>query len=318
MTELRRNPQLGTWVMVSAMRHGRPQMPKDECPFCPGSGRVPEEYDVYLYENDFPHLMPDPPQLEYPSGPFYQTRPAYGHCDVVLYSSDHHGSITKLTEGHLLKLFELWRRRTEEMKNKEYVKYCYIFENKGEEIGVTMPHPHGQIYSYPFIPLRVERELKIAEEHFHTRNRNMYEEIIELERRELSRIIEETENFLLCTPFAGDYPYEVHLFARKERLHLDDLTGEEAREFMLQLQRIVKMYDALFGFELPFMMAFHQAPVDGGEYPHYRLHVEFYPVHRATDRLKYNAGSETGAWAFTNPSSPEEKAGELREVISRL
>ncbi|MEW6237820.1 MAG: galactose-1-phosphate uridylyltransferase [Candidatus Omnitrophota bacterium] len=318
MTELRKNPQLGYWVMVSAHRQHRPQMPRDWCPFCPGSGQVPDHYQAYLYPNDFPHLMPQPPDPSYASGEFYRAEKAYGHCDVVLYSPDHQGSITQLSLDHLMKIFSLWKNRTIEMKGKEYVKYCYIFENKGDVIGVTMPHPHGQIYSYPYIPPRVALELENAREHFLRTGINLYDNIIQKEKEENSRIIHESGAFLLCTPFAGDYPYEIHLFCKEERLHLDGLSPQEAQDFMLQIQNAVKMYDALFGFQLPFMMAMHQAPVDGQDYKHYRLHVEFYPLHRAADRLKYNAGSETGAWAFTNPSSPEDKAAELREVRKRI
>lgn len=318
MAELRRNPQLGTWVMVSAQRQHRPQMPKDWCPFCPGSGKVPENFDVFLYPNDFPHLLPNPPEPTYAGDSLYQTDKAYGHCDVVLYSPNHTGSIKELSEAHLMKIFALWRDRTEEMKGKDYVKYCYVFENKGDAIGVTMPHPHGQIYSYPYIPLRVATELENAKAHYEKTKRNLYEDIVQKELAEKIRLIFASDAFALCSPFAGDFPYETHLFCRLPRLYLSDLSEAEAKDLMNCIVRTVKMYDALFGFQLPFMMAFHQAPVDGGAYPYYRFHVEFYPVHRASNNLKYNAGSETGAWAFTNPSAPEDKAAELREVVRKV
>lgn len=304
--------------MVSAQRQHRPQMPKDWCPFCPGSGKVPDHYEVHLYQNDFPHLMADPPVPTYPGDSFYQTEKAYGQCDVVLYSPNHTGSIKDLPEAHLMKLFALWRDRTEEMKGRDYVKYCYVFENKGDAIGVTMPHPHGQIYSYPYIPLRIATELENAKAHSEKTKRNLYEDIVQRELKEKSRLIFQSDAFALCSPFAGDFPYETHLFCARQRLYLADLSEAEARDLMRSIVRTVKMYDALFGFQLPFMMAFHQAPVDGGEYPYYRFHVEFYPVHRAHNNLKYNAGSETGAWAFTNPSAPEDKAEELRGVLKKV
>jgi UDPglucose--hexose-1-phosphate uridylyltransferase len=319
MVELRRNPQLDSWVMVSAMRQHRPQMPKDWCPFCPGSGNVPDTFDVFLYPNDFPHLCPEPPEPTHPGNQLYKTAKAYGHCDVVLYSPDHNGSITDLSTAHLMKLFDLWNNRTKDMMQKEYVKYCYIFENKGDVIGVTMPHPHGQIYNYPYIPNRVATELKNAKAHYEQANENLYDSIIHTEKQENTRIIHESETFIHCTPFAGDYPYETHIYTKKPRLHICDFTPDEAQEFMGFLQKTVKIYNALFGFELPFMMAFHQAPVDGGDYAaYYRFHVEFYPLHRSHNRIKFNAGSETGAWAFTNPSSPEEKAAELKEIADHL
>ncbi|MGC9064283.1 MAG: galactose-1-phosphate uridylyltransferase, partial [bacterium] len=146
MAELRWNPLLEDWVMIASHRQERPQMPKNWCPFCPGSGRVPEKYDVLEYDNDFPALMLNPPEPDDVATEFYKVAPAYGKCEVILYSSDHHTTLPKLSVAHIRKLVDLWCERFVELSKYEKIKYVFIFENRGEVVGVTMPHPHGQIY----------------------------------------------------------------------------------------------------------------------------------------------------------------------------
>ena len=317
--ELRWNPVLETWVMVSAARQHRPFLPKDACPFCPGSGKVPADYDVQLYPNDFPHLMHDPPEPTIADDALLRVGRAFGSCDVVLYSPDHQGSIKDLPPPHRMKLFDLWCAHFAAMRAREDVKYVLIFENKGEVIGVTMHHPHGQIYSYPYIPLRPLREIEAARRHTATHcGACLFCAILEKELAFGRRVVWASEHFVAFVPSYAEYPYEVHIYPRRHVQSILDLTDEEADDFMAGLQRQVRVYDSLFGFELPFMMGFHQEPVDDQDYGFYHFHVEFYPVHRAADRLKYNAGSETAGGAFTNPSSPEERAAELRGLAAAL
>ena len=165
MAELRFNPLLGTWTMVASNRQNRPQMPKGWCPFCPGSGKVPEQYDVYKYDNDFPVLSQNPPEPDKVGSDFYLTKPSYGACEVLLYSSDHEKTLHELTVPHIRKLVDLWAARCTENAKVASNKYIMPFENKGEEIGVTMPHPHGQIYAYSWIPQKIQVELDNARAH---------------------------------------------------------------------------------------------------------------------------------------------------------
>jgi len=317
--ELRWNPILETWVMVSAERQNRPFLPKDYCPFCPGSGKVPENYDVYLYPNDFPHLMENPPEPSIENDELLRVEKARGSCDVVLYSPDHNGSITDLSPGHLRRLFDLWAGHCRAMREREDVKYVLIFENKGEVIGVTIPHPHGQIYSYPFIPARPAKELDSARRYWERNGRRcLFCAVLSKEIAFGRRLVWTSDHFAAFVPTYAEYPYEVHIYPRRHFQSLLDMDEAEAADFMAGLQRQVRIYDNLFGFELPFMMGFHQEPVDGGDYPYYHFHVEFYPVHRSHDKIKYNAGTETSGGAFTNPTSPEEKAAELRDVADRI
>jgi UDPglucose--hexose-1-phosphate uridylyltransferase len=313
--ELRWNPTLETWVMVSAARQHRPFLPKDTCPFCPGSGKVPADYDVYLYPNDFPHLMKDPPEPGIADDELLRVERAYGSCDVVLYSPDHRGSIKDLSSDHLRRLFGLWRDHVRAMRERPDVKYVLIFENKGEIIGVTIPHPHGQIYSYPYIPARPAKELDAARRYWDTHGRRcLFCAILEKEIAFAKRLLWTSEHFVSFLPTYAEYPYEAHIYPRRHCGSLPDMSDAEADDFMAGLQRQVRIYDGLFGYELPLMMGFHQEPVDGAEYPHYHFHVEFYPLHRSRERIKYNAGSETSGGAFTNPTSPEENAEEMRSV----
>ena len=317
--ELRWNPILETWVMVSAAREHRPFMPERECPFCPGSGKVPDDYDVYLYPNDFPHLMSEPPEPTVPDDDLLRVERAFGSCDVVLYSPDHQGSITQLSPSHRRRLFALWRDYYGAMRARRDVKYVLIFENKGDIIGVTIPHPHGQVYSYPYIPARPAKELESARRYWEDHDRAcLFCAILEKELAFARRLVWQSDNFVAFVPTYAEYPYEVHIYPRRHVGSLLDMGDDEGDDFMAGLQRQVLVYDNLLGFELPLMMGFHQEPVDGGDYRYYHFHVEFYPLHRSRDRIKYNAGSETSGGAFTNPALPEEKAAELREIAARL
>ena len=152
MAELRRNPLLGDWIMIASHRQGRPQMSKDYCPFCPGSGKVPEHYDVLKYDNDFPALSQTPPEPDAVANGFFETAPCYGKCEVILYSPDHTITLPELPTAHIPKLVELWAERFEALRADENIRYILIFENRGEAVGVTMPHPTVRSTATPSCP----------------------------------------------------------------------------------------------------------------------------------------------------------------------
>jgi UDPglucose--hexose-1-phosphate uridylyltransferase len=244
---------------------------------------------------------------------------ACGSCDVVLYSPDHEASIKDLPSAHVQRLFELWCSHLRAMQARDDVKYVLIFENKGEVIGVTIHHPHGQIYSFPHIPSRPARELEAAQRYWDSHDHAcLLCAVLEKELAFAKRLVWQSEHFVAFVPSYAEYPYEVHIYARRHLGSMLDMSNAEGADLMAGIQRQVRLYDNLFDFELPFMMGVHQDPVDGGDYPYYHFHIEFCPVHRAPDRLKYNAGSETLGGAFTNPSAPEDKADELREVLKTI
>ncbi|MFI5106631.1 MAG: hypothetical protein ACHP79_17045, partial [Terriglobales bacterium] len=176
--ELRWHPLLRQWVAIAAARQGRPQLPEDWCPFCPGSGSVPADYDVHLYPNDFPAFHFENPPFS-PEGDLFKTTGSRGACDVVLYSPDHQLLPSGLSVEQWSKIIELWTRRTAELAGRPDVQYVSVFENMGVAIGVTMPHPHGQIYAFPFIPPLVQTELDSAAGHLRKHAECLYCRILD-------------------------------------------------------------------------------------------------------------------------------------------
>lgn len=160
MAEFRYNPLLDDWTIVAGNRQSRPDMPKDYCAFCIGSGKVPDNYDVLMYENDWPSMKPIPDEPDDISTDFYKTAKSFGKAEVILYSPNHNDSIYDLSDEHVLKIVNLWQERFTAMKKDEHIKHVLIFENRGKEVGTTQPHPHGQIYGYGFVPLRIKVELE--------------------------------------------------------------------------------------------------------------------------------------------------------------
>lgn len=316
MTELRWNPTVREWVSTASHRQHRPQMPADWCPFCPGSGRVPDHYDVYIYPNDFPAFSIPAAEPAIAGDDFYRVERSHGKCDVVLYHPDHHTSLPQLPLRHIVKLVKLWRRRFVELKQTPGIRYVLIFENKGAVIGVTMPHPHGQIYAFPFIPPRLQREVETARAHYRARRRCIFCEILRKERRDRRRVVCENASFTAFIPFFARWPYEVHIYSRRHLGALDEFRPAEEKGLAEILKWVTLKYDNLFHFSFPYMMLLHQAPTRG-RFAYFHFHIEFYPPHRSKDKLKYLASVETGGGSFLNDSLAEEKASELRDVAPR-
>ncbi|MFY9295772.1 MAG: galactose-1-phosphate uridylyltransferase [Caldicoprobacterales bacterium] len=322
MAELRWNPLLRDWTMVAANRQNRPDMPKDFCPFCPGSGKVPEDYDVYKYDNDFPVLSQNPPKPDDIGSEFYKVREAYGKCEVILYSPDHNTSLCELSVEHIKKLVDLWVERFNELSKDEKIKYILIFENRGKEVGVTMPHPHGQIYAYPFMPLKIKTELDSAREYFHDKGQCLFCRINQEEMDFKDRVIIENEDFIAYLPFFTDYPYGIYISSKRHIPNFLHFTEEDKINFAKILKDVTGTFDTLFNKKFPYMMVIHQSPVNSEEYgnyeEYYHFHVEFYPPLRGKNSIKYNASSETGAWAAANPRSLEDTAVELKMAYERF
>lgn len=322
MSELRWNPLLGEWVATATHRQERTFLPPaDFCPLCPTKpGGFPtevpaEEYDLVVFENRFPSLRSDPDAPALEGSDLYPVRPGEGVCEVVLYAPTHHSTLAGASIGQIRKLIRVWRDRFEELGKLDFVRYVFIFENKGEAIGVTLHHPHGQIYGYPFIPPRIQRELDCAREHQHATGRCLLCDIQQEERRDGRRLVGENDSFVAYVPFFARWPYEVHLASRRHLQALTDLTPNEEKELAELLKPLLVAYDRLFDLSFPYMMVLHQRPSDGAAYDYYHFHIEFYPPLRSANRLKYLAGSETGAGMFINDTLAEEKALELSALM---
>lgn len=319
MAELRYHPLTKDWVMIASHRQGRPQMPKNWCPFCPGSGKVPEDYDVLKYDNDFPALSQNPPQPDDVETELYKTAPAYGKCEVILYSPGHTTTVPELSDRHMEKLVNLWCERFQELSKDEKIKYVYIFENRGEAVGVTMPHPHGQIYGYSFVPKKLQLELESAKEHRGKTGKCLFCDMLDNEVKAKVRVIFSNEHFTVFLPFFTEYPYGVYIFSNRHVSNITQLTAQERRSLAVTIKDTVGMLDSLFGYKFPYMMCMHNAPVNIGEdvSEDYHFHIEFFPPMRSADKIKFNASSETGAWAHCNPTCPEQTSEELRQAYAR-
>ncbi len=318
MAELRWNPLLQTWTMVASNRQGRPQLPKDWCPFCPGSGKVPDHYDVYSYDNDFPALTTTPEEPDLPPSGLYQVAPNYGKCEVVLYSSNHHSTLPALSVSHIEKLLGLLSERYEVLAQDPKVKYIFQFENRGEEVGVTMPHPHGQIYAYPFLPQKLQIELDSCRKHYDEQGRCLICHMNEEETQANQRMIGENESFMAYIPFFTDYPFGVFIVSKNHKGNITEFDQQEKHDLALLLKNITGAFDKLFGKLFPYMMCFHQTPVNCDEYldasQYYHFHIEFYTPLREANKIKYYASSEMGAWAACNPLAVEDSAEMLRQA----
>jgi UDPglucose--hexose-1-phosphate uridylyltransferase len=320
VTERRYDPISGEWRTFATHRQERTyHPPPGRCPLCPTRDpahptEVPwPEFDVVVFDNRFPSFQSAPPPPSVTGfGPF-AVQPATGAAEVVVYSDDHFATLSSLGQERIRLLVDVWAQRYAALGARDDVRYVFVFENRGAEVGVTLDHPHGQIYGYPDLPPVVARELSSARAHQKNHRGCVMCDVVGLEAGDRVRVVADTGAFLAYVPFAARFPYEVHVVAQRHAPALIDL-GDPERDSMAEiLHRVVAAYDRLFGFPLPYVMSMHQAPPDDGEWQDVsHLHVEFTPIHRRADRLKYLAGSEVGAGEFLNDVAPEEAAAALR------
>ncbi len=286
-------------------------MPANWCPFDPGSGRVPDHYDVYLYPNDFPAFSSDTEPFDPHPGLFAETGPR-GACDVVLYSSEHTLPPSKLTVERWRKIIDLWAERTSHHSQNPDVATVAVFENCGEAVGVTMPHPHGQIYAMPFIPPLVEKELASAREYADANEGGcLFCRLMSDELKAGSRVVASNDHFAAFVPYAARFPAEIWISSQRHVRTLLDLTDEERSALADIISTIRRKYDNLYGFVMPLMMSVRQAPLKQPQAP-YHLYIQFLPLQRSATKLKYLASIETAYGTFLADTAPEEMAGNLR------
>jgi len=322
-SHLRWHPLRGEWVAYASHRQNRTFLPPAEYnPLAPSTDpehptEVPQgPWDVAVFENLFPTLTPlahDPPRMIVP------TRPGFGACEVVVFTQDASASLGTLPLPHIELLLDVWAHRYTELGARDDVQYVFPFENRGVEVGVTLHHPHGQIYAYPFIPPIAARELQLQQDHYDRYGRGLLDDHLKAELADgPQRFLYTGTHVLALVPVCARYPYEVWIAPRRPAPSLADLTSEERADFARALKTVLLKYDGLWKRPFPYIMAFHQAPTDGRPHPEAHVHIEFYPAYRMPNRLKYLAGSETGAGVFTADTLPDEKAAELQAVEAPL
>ena len=325
MSELRWNPLMGEWVATATARQDRTFLPpKDFCPLCPTvPGGFPTEipeptYDIVVFENRFPSLQPNPPEPALEATELYPVEKSFGECEVVVYTPNHNSTLANEPVEQIYKLVQVWTDRFRELSKIDFIKYVFIFENKGEAIGVTLHHPHGQIYAYPFVPPRVAKELERSRSHKEKTGNCLLCDIVKEEKTDERRIVAENNSFLAYIPFFARYPYELHIASQKHAQDLTQFSQTEQKDLAFILKQILVAFDKLFNISFPYMMVLHQKPSDGGDYDYYHFHIEFYPPMRTATKLKYLADSESVAGMFINDTLAEEKAAELRGHIEPI
>lgn len=326
--EVRHDALVGDWVAVAGHRLNRTFLPpKDECPLCPtGTGSVPSEvpeavYDVVVFENRFPSFAPvsDHHPDDEPTDDLDRTAPALGRCEVVCFTSDHDSTFADLSPSRTRTVIDAWADRTAELGDLPEVEQVFCFENRGQQVGVTLHHPHGQIYAYPYVPQRSAAILAQATEHHARTGRLLGADILAAELEAKVRIVAESEHWVAYVPFAARWPVEVHLAPRRDVPDLPSLTPSErddlATVYLDLLQRLDRYYVAKDGspIRLPYISGWHQAPSSRGREVS-RLHLQVMSVLRSPKKLKYLAGSESGVGGWVNDVPPEQIAERLRDV----
>jgi UDPglucose--hexose-1-phosphate uridylyltransferase len=254
--------------------------------------------------------------------PLYLARPGVGRCEVVCFTADHHASFADLDESKARLVLEAWTDRTAELGALPDVDQVFCFENRGAEIGVTLAHPHGQIYAFPFTTPRTAKMIVQANDHRARTGRNLFEDLLRAERADPVRVVLAGEHWTAFVPFAARWPYEVHLYPNRRVPALTGLNEAERAEFPGLYLELLRRFDRLFAADLPpgaepppptpYIAAWHQAPRRGGA--ELALHLELFTIRRTVGRLKFLAGVESGMDAFVNDVSPEAAAQRLREV----
>lgn len=319
---LRWHPLRGEWVAYASHRQNRTFLPPPEYnPLAPASDpAAPSEvpagrWDVAVFENLFPAFAAGahrPPPLGVP------TMPSAGVCEVIVFTQDPSASLGRLPLDHLDLLIQVWADRYAELGARPDVKYVFPFENRGVEVGVTLHHPHGQLYAYPFVPPVAERELAEQRAYYARHGRGLLEAFVERETAERIRMLYAGPAAAAFVPVCARYSYEVWVAPRRAVPSFAALTPAERLDFARALKTVLLKYDGLWQRPFPYILVFHQAPTDGSDHPEAHLHAELYPAYRMPGRLKYLAGSEVGAGVFTADTLPEEKAEELQAVAVDL
>ncbi|AKK11476.1 galactose-1-phosphate uridylyltransferase [Corynebacterium uterequi] len=324
--EIRRDPLTGEFNVYAAHRMNRTFMPPaNENPLAPTRpGELPTEipsddYNVVVFENRFPSLsmrmeVPEDYAYQVEGQPLFERRPALARCEVVCFTPESNGSFRDLSEHRARTVVEAWAHRTRELSEIDGVKLVFPFENRGKEIGVTLQHPHGQIYSYPYLPTRAQSIRDNAAAYREKTGEDLFDAILAAERAG-SRILEEGEYFTTFVPAAAKWPVEAMIMANRPAPDLADLSDEEKAELTSMYLRLLRATDRYFpGVErTPYISAWNQAPV-GEDRQYGRLHLQLFSLMRSPDKMKYLAGSESGQSAWISDTTPEKIAERYREI----
>ena len=318
----------GEWVAVATHRQTRTHLPAAaECPLCPSADGRPTEipaadFDVVVFENRFPSLGPGlgdvpaaaPEEAPGEGGASALTAPGFGRCEVVVFSSEHEGSFAELGSARARTVIDAWAHRSAELSALPGIEQVFVFENRGEEIGVTMNHPHGQIYAYPYVTPHTAITTARAQRHRRVTGRPLMADVLAFEREAGERMVVESEHFSAFVPFAARWPIEVHIVPHRQVTGLNELDEAERDDLARIYPEVLQRIDGLYPSPTPYIAAWHQAPVNCPDRSAEWLHLEITSPRRAENKLKYLAGSEAAMGAFVGDVSAEETAARLRAV----
>ncbi len=316
----------GEWVVVAGHRQDRSFQPvASDCPLCPSRPGHPTEipaaeYEVAVFENRYPALStPDglagTKRLGLPVAPpdLLWSVSGGGRCEVICYSSEHDASFADLKLDQARLVMDVWADRTEDLSCRDGIAQVYCFENRGVEIGVTQPHPHGQIYAYPYVTPRTASMLARAGAYHREHGGNLFDDLVGAERADGSRVVLDNHEWVAFVPFAARWPYEVHAYPKRRHRDLTELDDAEREAFVVLYLDLLARFDRLFATPAPYVSAWHQAPRFEPAASEFALHLELFTNRRSSSKLKVPAGTEAGMGSFSNDISPEQAARRLRE-----
>jgi UDPglucose--hexose-1-phosphate uridylyltransferase len=318
-TQLRYDRTTGQWVIIAALRQDRTyKPPADQCPLCPGptgsTSEVPAlDYDVVVFENRFPSLSGAGETRSVPLDDGFASVPGNGRCEVICFSSNHTGSFADLETPQARLVVDAWRHRTEAMLGTPGVEQVFCFENRGEEIGVTLTHPHGQIYGYSYLPPRTAAMLQQARDYRKSHDGNLFADLLAREVDDGSRIVARTDLFTAFVPFAARWPVEVHIYPNRAVHNLLDLAAAELDDFARIYLEVLRRFDRMYSTPLPYISALHQYADTDAQREGY-FHVELMSIRRSAVALKYLAASESAMDTFISDVTPETVAERLRAL----
>ena len=330
--EQRWHPLREEWVIVAAHRNNRPWVGEmvegparkipdyvADCPLCPGNTRVsgtrnPDYTGIFVFDNDMPCVGPKAPRDLDPAPGIYRNRSAGGVARVVCYAPRHDMTLAELEGDLVVALLAVWQEQYRDLGARPEVNHVLMFENKGEVVGVSNPHPHCQIYATNFVFKTIENEAAISKRYRDEHGRVLMEDIIATEQADGRRILSQNDSAIAFVPYFARYAYETFVTPRQAHASLAGLSPAELRDLATVLQEVLIRFDNLWKMPFPYVMALHQAPSDGRPHEGFHFHIEFHPPLRKPNLLKYLAGPEIGGGSFLSDTSPEEKAAELRAV----
>jgi len=330
--EQRWHPLREEWVVIAAHRQDRPWQGEraaapsaptpayvDSCYFCPRNLRVsglrnPDYQSVFVFDNDHPCVGMDAPrQLERPAG-IYRNAPAIGVARVVSYTPLHNVTLAELPADSITALLATWREQYVELGSRPEIHHVLMFENKGEVVGVSNPHPHGQIYATGFVFKTIEVETIASRTYYREHGRVLFQDVIRSELADGRRILFENASAVAFLPYFARYAYECYVAPRETHASLQTMSHAELGDLAAALKSLLVRYDNLWQMPFPYVLTLHQAPTDGGDHAGFHFHIECHPPLRKPHLLKYLAGPEIGGGNFLSDTRPEAKAAELLAV----